>query len=270
MAFISGYLGIMSAYTNPATFTEISGAGYARQAVTLNYDPASNTVSMPDGATFGPGTGAGTAGVNLAIFDAIATGNMLLTWPQAEPALASGTSITYPATVPLMMLTANVLKIPTGGTSVNVAAGVTFGTISTPGSVPQAIVNVTTGVAVVYNQTAGTLTASASVVALTDAATVTADCSQFNALAIGEFSWTIGATGRTFTLANMVNGQEILLFLKQDATGSRTVTTWTGVLWASGTAPTLTTTAAATDVLRFTYNATLGKWVGETVAKAVA
>ena len=44
----------------------------------------------------------------------------------------------------------------------------------------------------------------------------------------------------------------------------------TNVNWASGTAPTLTTTAAAIDVLRFTYNSARSKWIGETVAKAVS
>jgi len=40
----------------------------------------------------------------------------------------------------------------------------------------------------------------------------------------------------------------ITLYLRQDGTGSRTVT-WTNVKWASGTAPTLTTTAGALDII---------------------
>ena len=270
MAFISGYLAILSAYTSPANFTEISGNGYARQAVTLNYDPASNTISLPDGATFGPGTGAGTAGVNLAIFDASSNGNMLMTWAQAEVALASGTSITYPATVPLVAVTNGLFTPATGANLAAVAQGAIVGSISVPGTIPLASVNVIAGVPLAYNKSANTLTAASAVLVLTDAATVTLDTSQFNPALVGEASWTIAGTGRTFTMINPTNAQEIMLFLKQDATGSRTVTTWTNVMWAAGTAPTLTTTAAATDVLRFTYNATLAKWVGETVGKAYA
>lgn len=45
------------------------------------------------------------------------------------------------------------------------------------------------------------------------------------------------------------------LILTQDATGSRTVSWPAEVNWASGTAPTLTTTAGAIDVLNFfTYD----------------
>lgn len=47
-------------------------------------------------------------------------------------------------------------------------------------------------------------------------------------------------------------GRSFLLALKQDATGTRTVT-WPGtVKWPGGTAPTLTTTAGKTDLLSFT------------------
>ncbi|MFA6571420.1 MAG: hypothetical protein WCT77_09300 [Bacteroidota bacterium] len=55
----------------------------------------------------------------------------------------------------------------------------------------------------------------------------------------------------TITLPTPVAGQSFTLLLHQDGTGSRTVT-WTGsVLWSGGIAPTLTTTAAALDVICF-------------------
>jgi hypothetical protein len=103
------------------------------------------------------------------------------------------------------------------------------------------------------------------VVAVTDAATIAVDCTLGS-----QFSVTIGATGRTLTMSSPSPGQEVVLYVKQDGTGSRTITTYTNVLWAAATAPTLTTTANATDVLRFTWNVTLGKWIGETVGKAFA
>lgn len=80
-----------------------------------------------------------------------------------------------------------------------------------------------------------------------DAATVTPDMSQ----AIN-FSWTLGATGRT--LANPVNlttayvGMVTRIYLIEDATGNRTITTWGSFYkFSGGSKPTLTTTGGAVD-----------------------
>ncbi len=54
----------------------------------------------------------------------------------------------------------------------------------------------------------------------------------------------------TITLPTAVAGQSLTILLRQDGTGSRTVT-WTSALWSGGTAPTLTTTASALDILVF-------------------
>jgi len=54
----------------------------------------------------------------------------------------------------------------------------------------------------------------------------------------------------TITLPTAVAGQSLTVLLRQDVTGSRTVT-WTSALWSGGTAPTLTTTANALDILVF-------------------
>ncbi len=59
----------------------------------------------------------------------------------------------------------------------------------------------------------------------------------------------------TFSYAGAAAGQTITLFIKQDATGSRTVT-WPTTSWPSGTAPTLTTTANKTDVITVFYDGT--------------
>jgi len=63
----------------------------------------------------------------------------------------------------------------------------------------------------------------------------------------------------TFTFSNPpASGTtgSFTLVLKQDATGSRTVTWPAAVQWSSATAPTLTTTGSYTDVLQFfTYDA---------------
>lgn len=57
-----------------------------------------------------------------------------------------------------------------------------------------------------------------------------------------------------------VDGQVLQFRIKQDATGSRTLT-WNAIYrFSAGTAPTLTTTAAKTDYIKFTYNLAAVKW----------
>lgn len=82
------------------------------------------------------------------------------------------------------------------------------------------------------------------------------------------YTVTLTGTGRTLSFVNPIPGAIVTLKVIQDATGSRTITTYTNVLWASGSAPTLTTAAASIDVLRFTYDAATAKWFAETVGKA--
>ena len=55
----------------------------------------------------------------------------------------------------------------------------------------------------------------------------------------------------TLTFPTVTAGQSFILVLRQDGTGSRTATWPDNVLWAGGTAPTLTTTPNAVDVLTF-------------------
>jgi hypothetical protein len=85
-----------------------------------------------------------------------------------------------------------------------------------------------------------------AVVALTDAATIAVD------LALGNnYSVTLAGNRTLGAPTNMVAGQSGIIVITQDATGSRTLaynTTWK---FAGGTVPTLTTTAAAVDVLAY-------------------
>lgn len=71
-----------------------------------------------------------------------------------------------------------------------------------------------------------------------------------------------------FTMPAAGAFESILVVLTQDGTGSRTAT-FTGVLWAAATAPTLSTAAASVDVLRFDSDGT-GVIVGSLVGKAFA
>lgn len=72
----------------------------------------------------------------------------------------------------------------------------------------------------------------------------------FNCTASNVFSVTL-AGNPTLAVSNVTAGQLFVVRLIQDATGSRTVTWWSGIKWPSGTAPTLTTTANSIDVFAF-------------------
>lgn len=84
----------------------------------------------------------------------------------------------------------------------------------------------------------------------TDGATVTFDMSASNVHTV-----TLGGN-RTLAVSNVSTGQAFVIILKQDATGSRTVTWWAGIKWPNATAPTLTTTASRWDVFSFIYDGT--------------
>jgi len=61
-------------------------------------------------------------------------------------------------------------------------------------------------------------------------------------------------TGITVTFTGALPGQTCELLVKQDATGSRTITTWPTIKWAGGSAPTLTTTANKSDMIVLKYD----------------
>ena len=63
----------------------------------------------------------------------------------------------------------------------------------------------------------------------------------------------------TITMPTAVAGKSFIMFLKQDATGSRTVT-WSTVKWPGGTAPTITSTASRQDIFSFFSDGT--NWYG--------
>jgi len=68
----------------------------------------------------------------------------------------------------------------------------------------------------------------------------------------------------TITMPTAVSGKSFIMLLRQDATGSRTVT-WTTVKWAGGTAPTITSTASKQDIYSFFSDGS--SWYGVTVGQ---
>lgn len=56
---------------------------------------------------------------------------------------------------------------------------------------------------------------------------------------------------RTLTVSNDSIRQPFIISLVQDASGSRTVTWWSGIRWSNSTIPILTTTPAKEDIFTF-------------------
>lgn len=95
--------------------------------------------------------------------------------------------------------------------------------------------------------------AAAAPVTITDAASVTPDMS-----AGIDFLWTIGSTGRTINNPNSVKaGQKGVIYLVQDGTGSRTITSWgSQYKFSGGSKPVLSTASNAVDVLSYCCKST--------------
>jgi len=85
-----------------------------------------------------------------------------------------------------------------------------------------------------------------SVVALTDGATITPDFAAGN-----NFSVTLGGNRTLANPSNLTAGQAGTIVITQDGTGSRTLAYGSNWKFPGGTAPTLTTTASAVDVIAY-------------------
>ena len=80
-------------------------------------------------------------------------------------------------------------------------------------------------------------------------------------LADGSFQVLTLTGNATITMPTATAGRSFILLLKQDGTGSRTVT-WSTVKWPGGTAPTITATASKQDIFSFVSDGT--NWYGGT------
>jgi hypothetical protein len=87
--------------------------------------------------------------------------------------------------------------------------------------------------------------------ALTDGATITPNFNSAN-----NFSVTLAGNRTLANPTNITAGQSGVIVITQDATGSRTLAYGSYFKFPSGTAPTLTTTASAVDVLAYYVEST--------------
>jgi hypothetical protein len=104
-----------------------------------------------------------------------------------------------------------------------------------------------TGTATFSGAMSATANAYMQIDALTDAATIAVDMSVGN-----NFSVTLGGNRTLGNPTNLTAGQSGVIFITQDGTGSRTLAYSSYWDFPNGTAPTLTTTASAVDVLVYT------------------
>ena len=171
------------------------------------------------------------------------------------------------------------LPIAGGGTGASTAAGACsalgVGTEDSPTFTGLTVSGLTASLPVFTNgskaleskSVADTMTAlkamPAGVYELIDGATIAVDWNN------GATQYVVlGATGRTVTFANPVNGAVYRFIIIQDGTGSRTITTWPTVKWAGGAAPTLSTDANAEDVVTLLYAD--GAYYGDCLAELAA
>lgn len=88
-------------------------------------------------------------------------------------------------------------------------------------------------------------------------------------LALGnDFEITMPAGNITIALSNETVGQKFTVSILQDSGGSRTVTWFTTIRWAGGSAPTLTTTASKRDWFGFKVTGS-GTYDGVVIAQNI-
>jgi hypothetical protein len=164
----------------------------------------------------------------------------------------TGSPITGAGTITL----AGTLAVANGGTG-----GTTAGTARTNlGLGTAAILDETTAAQFRDNTADKVLStdqvwSAADYVSLTDAATITVDMSTFINATV-----TLAGNRALGNPTNTKNGQSGVIEIVQDATGSRTLSYGANWEFAGGTAPTLSTTANASDALYYTVRSSSRIW----------
>jgi len=122
---------------------------------------------------------------------------------------------------------------------------ITGGTITTGN-----IHNPTIGTAGITFGTATNLINVPTIGTATDAGTVTFD------LALKQIYTVVLGGNRVLAVSNAAVGKPFIIRLKQDGTGSRTVTWWSTINWVNDTTPTLGTAVSSVDVYGFLCTST--------------
>ena len=132
-------------------------------------------------------------------------------------------------------------------TTAKIASGVLPSTVANATTATTFTANQTFTVANVTNQLISSGAAYQNIVRLTDGATITPNLAQTN-----NFVVTLGGNRTMANATSITAGQSGVIFVQQDETGSRTLAFGTGWRFPGNTAPTLTTTANAVDMIVYT------------------
>ena len=217
--------------------------------------PANNNAAPPDGAPEGmlPSAVNDTMRDMMAQIRDVGDGIRDGTYTMTAPKITGGsiTGITFSSIV----VTGGSI---TGITDLAVADGGTGASSFTSGALlkgagSSAITTATAGTDYAGIDTAQTFTKGqrGEITGLTDGATITPDLADSN-----NFSVTLGGNRTLANPSNIVAGQSGSFFITQDGTGSRTLAYGSYYDFAGGTAPTLSTTAAAVDRIDYVVRTT--------------
>ena len=215
--------------------------------------PANNNAAPPDGAPEGmlPSAVNDTMRDMMAQIRDVGDGIRDGTYTMTAPKITGGsiTGITFSSIVVTGGSITGItdLAVADGGTGASTLTGVL------KGNGTSAFTAATAGTDYAGIDTAQTFTKGqrGEITALSDGATITPDLADSN-----NFSVTLGGNRTLANPSNIVAGQSGSFFITQDGTGSRTLAYGSYYDFAGGTAPTLSTTAAAVDRIDYVVRTT--------------
>jgi hypothetical protein len=215
--------------------------------------PANNTATPPDGAPEGmlPSAVNDTMRDMMAQIrdcgDGIRDGTYTMTAPKITGGTITGVTYTNIVVTGGSITGITDLAVADGGTGASTLTGII------KGSGTSALTTATAGTDYAGIDTAQTFTKGqrGEITVLSDGSTITPDFADSN-----NFSVTLGGNRTLANPTNITAGQSGSIFITQDGTGSRTLAYGSYFDFAGGTAPTLSTTAAAVDRIDYIVRTT--------------
>ena len=230
-------------YVGQAPTAAVLTADDITDGIIANADIASDAAIALSKTALSAGTGV-TLSTNTLNVDAAQTGITSLLATDIKIGEDAQTIIDFETANEIHFDADNAERVKIDATGLNVVSG----------SLETATIDYTDGDNAITISDGGHITlAKASKPALksnTDGSTVTFDLNEANVHTV-----TLGGN-RTFAISNETAGQKFIIRILQDGTGSRTVTWFSTIKWAGGSAPTLTTTAGKADVVGFLVTGT--------------
>lgn len=247
----AGYIRFNTTTTSFEGYDGTAWGGFGSTGTVTSVNVSGGTTGLTYSG--GPITGSGTitmsgtlavANGGTGVTTSTGSGNVVLSTSPTlvTPLLGTPTSVTLTNATGLPLTTGvtGTLSVANGGTGVTTSTGSGSVVLSASPTITGTLT--TTTISSTHN-------AYGSIIALTDAATIAVDMS---ATGGNNFSVTLGGNRTLGNPTGLTAGQSGIIYITQDGTGSRTLAYSSYWKFPSGTAPTLTTTASATDALVYT------------------